>query len=242
MTLRVKDWHTFQHFKDRRPPWIKLYRNILDDLEWHKLDPVAAKSLVMLWLIASENDGNLPADDVLSFRLRIPEKQVKSIITSLSHWLIQDDITPISTRYQRDSPETETETEGEGETKTSLSDAPTVGEETEKVFAHWKEVMNHPQAQLGKKDSKRYRAIASRLKEGYSADQLCSAINGCKNSPHHMGENDRHTVYDDIELICRDSAHVDKFIRLANSKLLPMSANGRKAVTAAQAFMESFND
>jgi hypothetical protein len=31
MTYRVKDWTKFQHFKDRRPPWIKLYRDILDN-------------------------------------------------------------------------------------------------------------------------------------------------------------------------------------------------------------------
>ena len=59
--LRVKDWNKFQHFRDRKPPWIKLYRDVLDDLEWHELDPVAAKCLTMIWLIASETDGNLPA-------------------------------------------------------------------------------------------------------------------------------------------------------------------------------------
>ena len=107
----IKNWNKFQHFKDRRPPWIKLYREILDDLEWHELEPKAAKVLVMLWLIASETDGNLPEIKNLAFRLRMSEKDAMSCVDKLSHWLNQDDINVISERYQDDLPETETETE-----------------------------------------------------------------------------------------------------------------------------------
>jgi hypothetical protein len=117
----IKNWNQFQHFKDRRPPWIKLYRDLLDDLEWHQLDPVAAKVLVMLWLIASESGGNLPDKTILAFRLRMSEKDVLTCMNKLSHWLNQDDINAISTRYQDDSPETETETETKKEKKQSHS-------------------------------------------------------------------------------------------------------------------------
>jgi len=113
--MRIKNWSKFQHFKDRRPPWVKLYRDILDDIEWHELDPQAAKVLVMLWLIASEDDGNLPDIKKLAFRLRMTEKQTSDCIFKLSHWVEQDDIKPISTRYQDDRLETETETEREKE-------------------------------------------------------------------------------------------------------------------------------
>ena len=110
MTIKVKDWNKFQHFKDRKPPWIKLYRDLLDDLEWHELDPLAAKALVAIWLIASENDGELPEMKKLAFRLRVTEKQAISIVSQLDHWLIQDDINLISDRYQSDSLEIEKET------------------------------------------------------------------------------------------------------------------------------------
>lgn len=109
--MRVKNWRKFQHFKDRSPPWIKLYRDLLDDLDWHELPPQSAKALVMIWLIASENGGELPDLKTLAFRLRLKEDQTKSIISSLSHWLEQGDITPISEGPQSDS------TEGEGETE-----------------------------------------------------------------------------------------------------------------------------
>lgn len=121
MALRIKDFSKFQHFKDRNPPWVKLYRDILDDPDWHELDGESAKILVMLWLIASEDEtkqGLLPDNRKLRFRLRITEKTLEQSINKLSHWLEQVDIDAISDRYQLDAPErageeTETETETE---------------------------------------------------------------------------------------------------------------------------------
>lgn len=109
--MRIKNWARFQHFKDRKPPWVKLYRDILDDMQWHELDPKAAKVLTMLWLIASEDDGNLPDNKTLAFRLRMTESEIKACCSKLSHWLEDSDITPISTGYQDDPLETERETE-----------------------------------------------------------------------------------------------------------------------------------
>jgi hypothetical protein len=116
--MKIKNWTKFQHFKDRRPPWVKLYRDILDDLEWHELDPLAAKVLVMLWLIASEDEGRIPDTKTLAFRLRLTEIKTKEIVIKLSHWLEQDDINVISDRYQDDPLERETETETKKEKKT----------------------------------------------------------------------------------------------------------------------------
>ena len=118
MSYKVKNWRKFQHFKDRRPPWIKLYRDLLDDLEWFELDATSSKHLINLWLIASEFDGKLPSVEILCFRLRLKKQEVTSILSKLSHWLEQDDITMISEVYQDDSTETETETEKEKETHT----------------------------------------------------------------------------------------------------------------------------
>lgn len=115
--MRIKNWHKFQHFKDRSPPWIKLYRDILDDLDWHNLPPASAKALVMIWLIASESNGELPDMKTLAFRLRMTETQVKTIVSGLSHWLEQGDITPISTGCHDGCLEGERETEKEGETE-----------------------------------------------------------------------------------------------------------------------------
>lgn len=116
LRYRIRNWKKFQHFKDRRPPWVKLYRDILDDREWFKLDPEAAKALVMLWLIASEDDGWLPGAEDIAFRLRTTEKAIENIMLQLDGgWVEQVDIDAISSGYQGDAPETERETEEEEE-------------------------------------------------------------------------------------------------------------------------------
>lgn len=123
---RVKNWANFQHFKDRRPPWIKLYRDILDDVEWHELSGDEAKTLIMVWLIASENNGDIPDSKVLAFRLRMTVRQVDSCLSKLSHWVETE-------RYQGDisasqinsvaevSDHQETERETEKDTPTGVS-------------------------------------------------------------------------------------------------------------------------
>jgi hypothetical protein len=117
--MKVKNWSKFQHFKDRSPPWIKLYRELLDDIQWHRLAPADAKVLVMVWLIASEAMGELPALEELAWRLRMKEADLSACLARLSHWLegddIAGDISVISEGYQpvpKRRGEKETETEG----------------------------------------------------------------------------------------------------------------------------------
>lgn len=78
-----------------------------------------------------------------------------------------------------------------------------------RVFDHWKTVHDHPRAAL---DDKRRRLIRRAL-TAYSEADLCAAISGYRNSPHHQGKNDTGTVYDSIELILRDAAHIDAGLR-----------------------------
>jgi len=138
MAIRIKDFSKFQHFKDRCPPWVKLYRDILDDPDWHDLDGESAKILVMLWLIASEDEtkrGLLPDERKLRFRLRITEKALEQALTKLSHWLERVDIDEISDRYQADAPERAgEETETETETETDIC-SPSASESADDGFA-----------------------------------------------------------------------------------------------------------
>lgn len=104
------------------------------------------------------------------------------------------------------------------------------------VFQYWKQSLNHPKARI---DDKRKRFIKNRLQDGYSVDDLKTAVDGCLASPYHQGENQNSAVYDSIELICRDADHVDRFIKLAkdpNAKLL--SANGRQARQNGQTWLQ----
>jgi hypothetical protein len=140
--MKIKNWSKFQHFKDRRPPWVKLYRDILDDLEWHELDPLSAKVLVMLWVIASEDEGRIPNVKTLAFRLRLTEVKTKEVLIKLSHWLEQDDIKVISDEYQSDSTERETEkeTEAEVETKKKATGVVCPPDIDQQIWDDWKQL------------------------------------------------------------------------------------------------------
>jgi len=118
---KVKNWEHFQHFKDRRPPWIKLYREVLEQRDIALLSDRNFRVLVGLWLLASEDremDGSLPPVEDIAFRLRISKADTIKALDGLSDFLICDDINMISGRYQDDAPETETETEKKTEKET----------------------------------------------------------------------------------------------------------------------------
>jgi len=165
--MRIKNWSKFQHFKDRKPPWVKLYRDVLDDMEWYELDPLASKVLVMCWLIASEDDGRLPNSKTLAFRLRMTEKQTIDCLNKLSHWLEQDDIDLISEQYQTDSLETEKETETKKEKKaTAVATPEGVSADTWEDFKNLRKVKKAP---ITERVIEQLKAEAD--KAGYSLEQ-----------------------------------------------------------------------
>jgi hypothetical protein len=114
---RIKDWEKFQHYKDgkRHPEWIKLYRSLLDDCEWFELDAKDSKVLVMLWMLASENGGSLPPLKKIAFRLRLTEKEIKSILSRLPHWIESPASEVLAECYQSDSLEEERENKNKKE-------------------------------------------------------------------------------------------------------------------------------
>lgn len=119
--IKIRNWHEFQHFKDRCPPWIKLHRSILDQRDINMISDCAFRVLVSCWLLASEDkgmNGEIPCAEDIAFRMRIDKSKVIKALQEIKPFLIQDDITAISPRYQDDAPETETETETKTETKT----------------------------------------------------------------------------------------------------------------------------
>ena len=83
--LRIKNWAEFQHYRTRRPPWIKLHRGLLDDLGWHRLPETSRAVGPMLWLLASEHaDGVIPYDlETIAFRLHMTADKVDAALGPL---------------------------------------------------------------------------------------------------------------------------------------------------------------
>lgn len=113
------------------------------------------------------------------------------------------------------------EAHGDGPGKTAtvirLPVAPEAGSPThragdqamQRVFAHWVFMMekNAKRCALG---PTRRRAIQKALAL-YDEETLLLAIEGCAASAFHRGENDRDKPFDDLELILRDEAHIERF-------------------------------
>lgn len=102
-TLTVKNWREFQHYTNRRPPWIKLHVSLLENFEFQSL-PLASRALApMLWLLASETtDGTIPADPgVLAFRLRWDSNELAAGLTALiQHGFLIDASNVLADRSQ----------------------------------------------------------------------------------------------------------------------------------------------
>ncbi len=121
--IKIKNWGKFQHFKDRSPPWIKLYRENLYRRDIMSLSSCNFKLLVCLWMMASEDEtkqGIIPPISDIAYTLRQKEEDIIKGLQGLKEFLIYSDDNMISARYQNDSPETETETE----TETELGETP----------------------------------------------------------------------------------------------------------------------
>jgi uncharacterized protein YdaU (DUF1376 family) len=100
----------------------------------------------------------------------------------------------------------------EPEPEPYLKQKPKPNLNTNVIFDHWQKKLNHPKSKF---DTKRQKAVNARLSDGYTVEDLLLAIDGCSQDSWSMGKNDSGQIYDDLELICRDSAHVDKFMRIA---------------------------
>jgi hypothetical protein len=80
-------------------------------------------------------------------------------------------------------------------------------DDTTAIFQAWQEAARKPRARL---DDKRRRIIRNALRH-YPVADLVDAVRGWRHSPHHCGQNDQRTVYNDLELLLRDSAHIERF-------------------------------
>lgn len=80
------------------------------------------------------------------------------------------------------------------------------------VFEYWKKRLIHEEAKLGDSIAD---LIQTALGWGYSAEDLCRAIDGIRESPFHMGVNDSRTVHDGLKVILRDSEQVEKFMAMS---------------------------
>ena len=61
--FRVRNFEKFQHYKDRNPPWIKLYYDLLRDYYFRKLKDSARFHYIAIGLLASRTTNKIIWDE-----------------------------------------------------------------------------------------------------------------------------------------------------------------------------------
>lgn len=79
----MRNWSKFQHYKDRCPPWIKLHRALLNDVKFMMLTPEQRATLMLIWVLAAEDNGSVPDDpQSIAWRLRVPAVDLESLVSA----------------------------------------------------------------------------------------------------------------------------------------------------------------
>lgn len=120
--LYVRNWEHWQSYRSDRgpPPWIKVHRRLMQDMEWSMLTDAEKGQLVSLWILAADRNGWIPGEPRVLQRLACLEaepdlsrfKDLGFLSTSGS----QDDANATSQRRQPVAPE-----ERRGEESTPLN-------------------------------------------------------------------------------------------------------------------------
>jgi hypothetical protein len=246
--ISIIGWEKFQHYKDRDPPWVKLYRDLLTTESWVLgTDPSRLLQVASI-LLAARYENAIPLRwDLIKkvAHLDMSESQFNAAVNHLveSKFLLIQEVTSETKPVEQSASTVLATCTSEAEQRQSREKTEAdknhvplerdVGP-VERVFEHWRSEYGHQRSTL---DPKRRRVIQAALKLHDEAT-LRQSISGYRNSPHHMGENERRTVYDDIELFLRDAAHIENGLRFARGPPAPaLSA----VAQARQKLRESVN-
>lgn len=137
--LRVRNWEKFQHYKNRRPPWIKLHVETLDDYELLHLDNDAQLVYERMLLLAARTDNNVSNDPVwISGQIvQTPDTVSKALETLVNEGFLvlagrkRAASKAIASRKQ--SATTEAETEAEKEPDSEAEQTPGLVEDLESL-------------------------------------------------------------------------------------------------------------
>lgn len=125
-----------------------------------------------------------------------------------------------------------------GNEATSAHEAPATA--VERVFQHWVWMLgkNPRRCALGPQR----RRVIERALDLYDEDTLLLAIEGCASDPFNSGHNDRDTEYNDLELILRNEANVERFAAKGERVRMKAQQARQRELQAAAAAPEQAAD
>jgi uncharacterized phage protein (TIGR02220 family) len=236
--IHIHNWTKYQHHKNRHVPWIKDYGAQMSDDDWRDLTFHQRGLLESLRLEYLRTQGRGIRDTTATLTRRLGQRVLTRDLKALSdagfiEISSRQDLEPVYSRIEQrretpfmspldwaDDPQPFPD-EPKPLPLPKVDSAP-----FKEIFEHWKRVRDKPLCKLTKDRETKIRA---RLKDGYSVEDLKTAIDGVAKD-----DWDQRPLHDDFGVIFRNSQYVDKFIALARNG--NGSTNGSVPTTAAERY------
>jgi len=85
MFIRITGWATYQHYKQRDPPWIKLHKNVLTSESWVLGTDISRLVQISLMLLAGRYDNTIPGDFALISKVASLDCSKKMFESAVMH-------------------------------------------------------------------------------------------------------------------------------------------------------------
>jgi hypothetical protein len=176
----VRDWQTFQHYKDRNPPWIKLATDTFQKYDFACLQDASKLLAICIWTLAARSkDGSVPCDlkwikSQCSLGDSVTSENLKELIDK---GFLDDASNSLASCKQNACLETETEGEGETE-KDNTCAMPADADMPRRAYppefeATWAE---YPPRTGGNSKKAAYKAWCARIREGADPAEMLAGV------------------------------------------------------------------
>ena len=202
MKLIPKNWSEFQQYKDRKPQWIKLHRELLNDFAYSSVHINTKAVLPLLWLLACEyDDGIIDASiEEIAFRIHIDENTVKKAVEELIERKFFTSVQECTELYKSVPREEKRREEIEGENNKEQIDYKNILE----VFNFYADKYNL--SKIREITGKRKNKLLSRFKENQNFKEILNeAFIKIGQSSFLLGKNNRSWKVDFDWLIENDT-------------------------------------
>lgn len=210
----VRNTPRYQHYKNRNPPWVKLYQEFLSDPDLGTVSDGAKFFFAASVLLASRHENKIRLDGYWLWRQTGAESPGKVLgyvaeLKTIGAIEVSGDASNmLATCYQVASAERETDKSRGINNHVEPKGSQAAGAAM-CVFEFWKWWTEKTTARF---TSDRRTKVNARIGEGYKALDFVRAIIGCCDNPFNRGENERHREFVDLELICRSGSKLEGFL------------------------------
>ena len=181
--IEIKNWDKFQQYKDRRPNWIKLLIEIIEEFDadgnpkkFYKLPDSAKLTFVLLACLRANYNNKIPYPNNkwLKKRLGIKNLNLQPLI-DVGFITINGESVQNCTKTVQNCTETVRQSKRESKSKRERTE-----KETTVIFDRWNSHKSKKWKSHAKMSYEIEQAITEQLKH-YSVDELCGAIDNYAN-------------------------------------------------------------